>query len=42
MSMMKKTALTLMLVSLFCAGCATTGDGTEENEPTVIDETPAS
>jgi hypothetical protein len=38
MSMMKKTALTLMLVSLILAGCATTGD---ENEPTVADEVPA-
>ena len=35
--MMKKTALTLMLVSLICAGCATTGDAVDENEPTVID-----
>jgi hypothetical protein len=41
MSMTKTTALTLMLVSLICAGCATTGDGTDENEPTVIDEAPA-
>jgi hypothetical protein len=40
MSMMKKTALTLMLVSLICAGCATTGDGTDENEPTLIDAAP--
>jgi len=38
--MMKKTALTLMLVSLICAGCATTGDGTDENEPTLIDAAP--
>ena len=38
---MKKTALTLMLVSLICAGCATTGDGTDQDEPTVIDEVPA-
>ncbi len=32
---MKKAALTLVLVSLFAAGCATTGDDT--NEPTLID-----
>src|SRR5262245_42964694 len=38
--MMKKTALPLMLLSLICAGCATTGD-TDENEPTVSDEAPA-
>jgi hypothetical protein len=38
---MKKTALTLMLISLICAGCATTGDGTDQGEPTVIDEAPA-
>jgi anti-sigma factor ChrR (cupin superfamily) len=37
MSMMKKTALTLVLVSLICAGCAVTGDATDENEPTLID-----
>ena len=37
MSMMKKAALILMLVSLICAGCATTGGDTDENEPTVID-----
>src|ERR1700754_2064876 len=38
---MKKTALTLMLVFLICAGCATTGDTTdEENEPTVTDAAP--
>jgi hypothetical protein len=41
MSMMKTTALTLMLVSLICAGCATTGDGTDENDPTLIDTAPA-
>jgi hypothetical protein len=40
MSMMKKTALLLLLASLILAGCATTGDGTDENEPTVIDEAP--
>jgi hypothetical protein len=34
---MKKTALTLMLISLLCAGCATTGDSTDENEPPLID-----
>ena len=38
--MMKTTALTLMLVSLICAGCATTGDATDENEPTLIDAAP--
>jgi hypothetical protein len=38
MSMMKKTALmTLMLVSLICAGCATTGDATDEYEPTLVE-----
>ena len=37
MSMMKTTALTLMLASLICAGCATTGDGTDEEEPTVTE-----
>jgi hypothetical protein len=37
---MKKTPLTLMLVSLICAGCATTGGGTDENEPTLIDAAP--
>ena len=39
---MKKAALTLMLVSLFCAGCATTG-GTDESEPPLMDteHTPA-
>ena len=41
MGMMKTTALTLMLISLICAGCATTGDGTDQDEPTVIDEVPA-
>jgi len=35
--MMKKAALTLMLVSLICAGCATTGGDTDGNEPTLID-----
>jgi len=34
---MKKAALTLVLVSLICAGCATTGGDAEENEPTLID-----
>lgn len=38
---MKTTALTLILSSLILAGCATTGDSTDENEPTVIDEAPA-
>lgn len=39
---MKKTALTLtlMLASLICAGCATTGDGTDEEEPTVTEAAP--
>ena len=37
---MKKTALTLMLVSLILAGCATTGDTTDEDEPTVLDAAP--
>jgi hypothetical protein len=36
MNMMKKAALTFVLASLICAGCATTG-GVEENEPTLID-----
>lgn len=40
MSMMKKTALTLVLASLICAGCATTGGATDENEPTLIDPVP--
>jgi hypothetical protein len=40
MSVMKKTALTLILISLILAGCATTGDN-DENEPTVTDEAPA-
>ncbi|WP_161828483.1 hypothetical protein [Steroidobacter agaridevorans] len=37
MSMMKTAALTLMLVSLICSGCATTGGATGEEEPTLID-----
>jgi hypothetical protein len=37
MRRMKKTALTLMLVSLIVAGCATTGDTGDETEPTLID-----
>jgi hypothetical protein len=40
MSVMKKTALTLILTSLILAGCATTGDN-DESEPTVTDEAPA-
>ena len=32
-----KIALTLMLVSLICAGCATTGGSTDESEPPLID-----
>src|SRR4051812_32869178 len=39
MRTMKKTALTLMLVSLILAGCATTGD-TDESEPTVTEAAP--
>jgi hypothetical protein len=36
--MMKKTALTLLvLASLICAGCATTGGSNDETEPTLID-----
>jgi hypothetical protein len=38
---MKNTALILMLVSLVCAGCATTGDDGDETEPTVIETAPA-
>src|SRR5688572_5086033 len=38
MSMTKQAALTIALVSLICAGCATTGGGEDEQEPTVIDE----
>src|SRR5688572_14436480 len=37
MSMMKKATLTLVLVSLICAGCAMTGGANDENEPTLID-----
>ena len=38
MSMIKKAALTLLVVvSLICAGCATTGGASDETEPTVID-----
>jgi hypothetical protein len=37
MSMMKKAALPLVLASLICAGCATTGGADEETEPTVIE-----
>ena len=40
MGTMKKAALTLVLLSLFCAGCATTGDGGGEIEPPLIDEVP--
>ncbi|HKE94171.1 MAG TPA: hypothetical protein VKB34_07695, partial [Povalibacter sp.] len=40
MGMMKTAGLTLVLLSLICAGCATTGDS-GENEPTLIDEAPA-
>lgn len=40
MSMTNKAALTLMLASLICAGCASTGGDSEEIEPTLID-TPA-
>jgi hypothetical protein len=41
MSMMKTAALTLVLASLLCAGCATTDGDTDENEPTLIDAVPA-
>jgi hypothetical protein len=41
MSMMNTAALTLVLLCLTCAGCTTTGGDTEENEPTLIDVTPA-
>jgi hypothetical protein len=41
MSMMKTTALALMLASLICSGCATTGGGPGEVEPTVIEPEPA-
>jgi hypothetical protein len=40
MGMMKKAALTLVLVSLICAGCVTTGGTNDENEPTLINEVP--
>ncbi|HET9446682.1 MAG TPA: hypothetical protein VFO35_10510 [Steroidobacteraceae bacterium] len=36
-----KTVLTLILVSLLCAGCATTGGGPEESEPSLIEAAPA-
>lgn len=39
--MMKKAALSLVLVSLLCAGCATTGGSNDESEPTVIEAEPA-
>ena len=39
--MMKTTALTLMLACLICAGCATTGDGPDGTEPTLIETAPA-
>jgi hypothetical protein len=41
MSMTKKAALILILASLICAGCATTGGTDDENEPTLISDTPA-
>ena len=37
MRIMTKTALMLVLISLICAGCATTGDGTDGDEPALID-----
>src|SRR5690242_3876917 len=40
MRMMKKAPLTLLLLSLICAGCATTGGSNEEEEPTVIEAAP--
>jgi len=39
--MMKTAALTLVLLSLICAGCATTGGADDENEPILIDPEPA-
>lgn len=39
--MMKKAALTIVLASLICAGCATTGGDDDESEPTLLDATPA-
>lgn len=38
---MRKAALSCVLISLICAGCATTGGPDDENEPTVIDATDA-
>jgi hypothetical protein len=42
MDMIKKAALilVLVLVSLICAGCTTTGGAIGENEPTLVDELP--
>src|SRR5690349_14329198 len=37
MSMMKKAALSLVLVSLFCAGCSSMGGSDDQSEPTLID-----
>lgn len=37
MSMMKKAALTLVLVSLICAGCSTTGGAIDGSEPTLME-----
>jgi hypothetical protein len=41
MSGMKTIALTLMLATLFLAGCATTDDSSDQNEPTVIEGAPS-
>src|SRR5689334_1539828 len=40
MSMMNKVALPLVLASLICAGCASTGGGAYENEPPMTDAPP--
>jgi hypothetical protein len=40
MTMTKTAALALVLVSLICSGCGTTGGAAGEEEPTVIDAAP--